>query len=81
MYVLSKEAMQITAELNNSYHSPEEIRILISKLIGNPVDETFGMFPPFYTDCGKNIAFGKMCLLIHAAVFKIKEVLLSEIML
>ena len=23
------------------------------------MDKTFGMFPPFYTDCGKNITVGK----------------------
>lgn len=56
---LAHEAMQITTELNASYHTPEEIRTLMSKLIGKPVDESFGMFPPFYTDCGKNIVIGR----------------------
>lgn len=31
----------------------------MSKLIGKEVDESFGLFPPFYTDCGKNIEIGK----------------------
>lgn len=56
---VSNEAMRITAELNNSYHVPEDVRSLISKLIGKPVDESFMMFPPFYTDFGKNITIGK----------------------
>ena len=59
MHELSQEAMKITCELNGSYHTPDQIRGLISKLIGKPVDENFGMFPPFYTDCGKNITLGK----------------------
>lgn len=59
MIGLSNEAMRITAQLNNAYHEPQRIRTLFSELIGKPVDETFGMFPPFYTDCGKNIAIGK----------------------
>jgi acetyltransferase-like isoleucine patch superfamily enzyme len=59
MHSVSNEAMRITAELNNAYHEPEEIRTIMSKLIGKPVDESFGMFPPFYTDCGKNITLGK----------------------
>lgn len=59
MHRLSQEALKITAELNNQYHSPEEVRILFSKLIGKPVDETFALFPPFHTDCGKNISLGK----------------------
>ncbi len=59
MVGLSNEAMRLTAELNGSYHGPEEIRSLMSELTGKPVDESFGMFPPFYTDCGKNITIGK----------------------
>lgn len=59
MSELSQEAMKITFQLNSSYHTPEEIRTLFSKLIGKTVDESFSMFPPFYTDCGKNITIGK----------------------
>lgn len=59
MHEVSQEAMRITAELNNTYHTPEEIRGLMKRLTGKPVDETFSMFPPFYTDCGKNITIGK----------------------
>lgn len=53
MHTASQEALRITAELNGRYHEPEELRALFSQLIGQPVDETFGLFPPFYTDCGK----------------------------
>lgn len=56
---LSNEARRITSELNNSYHEPEEIRLLFSKLIGQEIDNNFNLFPPFYTDCGKNIHIGK----------------------
>lgn len=59
MHKVSNEAMKITAELNGRYHEPEEIRTLFSELIGKPVDQSFGLFPPFYTDCGKNITVGK----------------------
>lgn len=59
MHGLSQEALRITAELNNSYHTPEEIREIMSRLTGRPIDETFSMFPPFYTDCGKNLKIGK----------------------
>lgn len=59
MHQVAQEAMQITAEMNGSYHTPEEIRALMSKLTGKLIDESFGMFPPFYTDCGKNITVGK----------------------
>ncbi|WP_033542021.1 DapH/DapD/GlmU-related protein [Planococcus sp. CAU13] len=59
MHELSQEALKITVELNGQYHTPEEVRDLFSRLIGKPVDSTFALFPPFYTDCGKNIKIGK----------------------
>lgn len=59
MVKLSFEAMRITSILNREYHESEEIRKLFSELTGTQIDATFGMFPPFYTDCGKNIHIGK----------------------
>ena len=59
MHILSQEALKLTMKLNNSYHTPEEIRDIFSEIIGKPVDSSFGLFPPFYTDCGKNINVGK----------------------
>lgn len=58
MHGLSQNAFRISNEINNSYHSPEKLRVLMSKLIGKKVDESFGLFPPFYTDCGRNISIG-----------------------
>ena len=59
MHQLSQEALAITGMLNTGYHPPEEIRALFSQLIGKPVDESFTLFPPFTTDCGKNLSLGK----------------------
>lgn len=56
---LSQEALKITAEINNKYHTPAELHDLMEQLWGKPVPKTFGMFPPFYTDCGKNTVVGK----------------------
>ena len=56
---LSQEALKITTYLNNSYHSPEEIIDLMKELTGREIDKSFRLFPPFYTDCGKNIQIGK----------------------
>lgn len=53
------QAMKLTTELNSFCHTPEEIRNIFSELTGRQVDKTFGLFPPFYTDCGKNITVGK----------------------
>ena len=59
MHELSQRALKITMELNNKYHTKEEIIQLMSELTGQKIDESFGMFPPFYTDCGRNIHIGK----------------------
>ena len=59
MHTVSQEALRLTAEINGSYHEPEQLRFLFSQLIGKPVDDSFALFPPFYTDCGKNIHIGK----------------------
>ena len=49
MHRLSQEALRITMELNNTYHSHEEIIMLMTELTGRKIDETFNLFPPFYT--------------------------------
>lgn len=54
----SREAQKITMAINTRYHEPEELATLFSELIGEPVGADFGLFPPFYTDFGKNIHIG-----------------------
>ena len=58
MRFYSREAQKITMEINTKYHEPEELAELFSRLIGKPVGDGFGLFPPFYTDFGKNITIG-----------------------
>ena len=59
MNALAQEALKVTAELNSGYHTPEEICEIFSRLTGKTLDPTFRLFPPFYTDCGKNLTVGK----------------------
>lgn len=59
MIQISNQAMMLTAQLNGVYHTPEEVRALFSQIIGCEVDEDFCLFPPFYTDFGRNIHVGK----------------------
>lgn len=59
MCKLSDEALQITMKLNNAYHTSEEILEILDQLTGMNIDKSFRIFPPFYTDCGKNIHIGK----------------------
>lgn len=59
MHNISQNALKITAEINGSYHTPDQLRQLMSELTGKAIDESFGLFPPFYTDCGRNITIGR----------------------
>ena len=54
----AEEAQKITCEMNYAFHTLEDTRGLFSKLIGNEVSDDFRVFPPFFTDFGKNIHLG-----------------------
>ena len=56
---MSDRARRITCEMNGSYHSQEELRGFLGRLFGRPVDVSFKVFPPFYTDFGMNITVGR----------------------
>lgn len=56
---MSNEARRITFALNSAYRPPEEVRALLSRLFGREVDPSLRLFPPFYTDFGKNTTVGK----------------------
>lgn len=56
---MSNEARRITFRLNTAYRTPDEVRGLLSELFGYEVPESLRVFPPFYTDFGKNITVGE----------------------
>lgn len=59
MHKAADEARKTTASINGAYHTDEELRALMSRLVGYRVDDGFRLFPPVYTDFGKNIKIGK----------------------
>ncbi len=50
---------RLTMQLNNTYHEPDEIREILSDITGEKVPDSLNMFPPFYSDFGRNIHFGQ----------------------
>lgn len=56
---MSNEARRITFRLNTAYHTPDEVRALLSELFGYTVSDSLRVFPPFYADYGKNISVGE----------------------
>ena len=59
MHGAAQEALRTIAEINNSYRTPEELRVLLAQLTGKPVHESVAIFPPFYSEFGKNLTLGK----------------------
>lgn len=59
LYAMFEETMRLVAQLNSGCHTPQEIRMLFSRIWGQPLDETVRMFPPFHTAFGKFTKVGK----------------------
>jgi acetyltransferase-like isoleucine patch superfamily enzyme len=55
----SDRSRRLQFELNCAYHTPDEVRELFGQIIEQKMDEDFGLFPPFYTDFGRNTHIGK----------------------
>ena len=60
----------MTARINNGYHTREELCELFSELTGRAVDMSFKLFPPFYTDFGKNIKVGRNVFINSGCCFQ-----------
>ena len=58
-HAFSQRAMKLTCEMNYNYHTPEELRSLMSKLTQSEIDETFGIFP---SDGGQACSLPRQCL-------------------
>ncbi|PNI09123.1 acetyltransferase [Arthrobacter sp. AFG7.2] len=70
MHRVSQDALRITGELNGGYQEPALVRELLAQLTGNPVDESVTVFPPFYSDFGKNITLGKRIFINSGCKFQ-----------
>lgn len=70
MHEMAKRARKITVQMNSEYRTPEELRKLFSELIGQTVDEGFGLFPPFNADYGQNIKVGKNVFINSGCCFQ-----------
>jgi acetyltransferase-like isoleucine patch superfamily enzyme len=55
-----RRAATITAALNRlTFNDADEVRAMFSELIGQPVDKSFMLIPPFYTTGGDEIRVGR----------------------
>jgi hypothetical protein len=59
MHGAAQEALRTTAELNTGYHTPEQVRALLTRLTGRAVHESVVVFPPLYTSSGRTSSSAK----------------------
>ena len=55
----AQDALRIIAQINTGYRTPDEVRALLTDLTGKPVDDSVVVFPPFYSEFGKNLSLGR----------------------
>lgn len=60
---------RLVGELNTGYHSPDEVRALLERIWGQPLDTSVRMFPPFYTAFGKTTRVGKEVFINFGCTF------------
>lgn len=60
---------QLVGELNTGYHSSDEVRALLERIWGQPLDTSVRMFPPFYTAFGKTTRVGKEVFINFGCTF------------
>ncbi|TCD54324.1 sugar O-acetyltransferase [Alloscardovia theropitheci] len=60
----------LTQKMNTSQVSDNDIRIIMEKITGKKIDKDFRLFPPFYTDFGRNIHLGKRVFINASAHFQ-----------
>lgn len=67
MEVVANTLKQVAAM--NSLGDVSEIRNKLSEIIGSQIDETTGIFAPFYINFGKHTKIGKNVFINHACSF------------
>lgn len=78
MHRAAQDALRIVAEMNTGYRTPEDVRELLAELTGKPVDATVTVFPPFYSEFGKNLTLGKNVFINLDAASRTPEASRSE---
>ena len=59
MHDAAQVALRVIGDLNAGYRTPEEVRVLLGELTGKEIDESVALFPPFYSEFGRNLTIGK----------------------
>ena len=60
---------RLVGELNTGYHAPDEVRALLERIWGQPLDASVRMFPPFHTAFGKLTRVGREVFINFGCTF------------
>lgn len=63
------DTIKLAAELNDGWHTPDEVRSYLSRITGREIDPSVTLLPPFYVDFGRNIRMGKGCFIQQCCTF------------
>ncbi len=63
------DTMKTATELNTGYHTQDEVRRLLGEIIGQEVDKSITLLPPFYVDYGRHIKIGNGCFIQQCCTF------------
>lgn len=69
LYAAQIKGMRLVAELNSSYHTREQTLEVLRELTGQDIDGSVWVIPPFYTDFGRFIRFGKGVFVNNGCTF------------
>jgi acetyltransferase-like isoleucine patch superfamily enzyme len=61
--------IRLCVEMNASATDIDQVRQRLSEIIGSQIDASTTIFPPFYTNFGRNTSLGKNVFINHACSF------------
>lgn len=70
MHAAAARAQRYTSRINAGSCSQKKLRKLFFALTGQEEEESFCLFPPFYTDFGQNIRVGKRVFVNEGCCFQ-----------
>lgn len=70
MHQTAQTTLRIVADLNSGYRAPEDVRAMLGRLTGKPVDESVTVFPPLYCEFGQNLTLGKRVFINMGCTFQ-----------
>ena len=64
-----ESTLKLTSKLNTGYKTPDEVRNILSEIIGSKIDSSVQILTPFNTDFGANIRLGKDVFINKSCMF------------